>query len=60
MGISEFFSNGSDDNQKSLDFESFKNREIKAKQIFKIRESTNHQYQIGSPIKKAPRRVLFI
>ena len=38
MGISEFFSNGSDDNQKSLDFESFKNREIKAKQIFKIRE----------------------
>ena len=38
MGISDFFSNGSDDNQKSLDFDSFKNREIKAKQIFKIRE----------------------
>jgi hypothetical protein len=38
MGISDFFSNGSDDNQKLLDFESFKNREIKAKKIFKIRE----------------------
>lgn len=38
MGFNDFFSNGSDDAKKDLDFNAFKNREVKAKQIFKIRE----------------------
>lgn len=38
MGFNDFFSNGSDDVKKDSDFNAFKNREVKAKQIFKIRE----------------------